>query len=422
MAKKSTAKIINNAEYDSGGVDGDLKKAVEVAKNNSPKNAEKVAQKSEQVTVENTSTKNTEQTNAPQKNTVKYSISNGFVNLLAKQNVSVGVTSYQSGKFYLLGRNPKGGLMINERIFQKAMGLYVEGNTMLLATLFQIQRFENILEKGQFINHTYDACYVPRTTYTTGVLDAHDVGLMKNGEVVFVNTRYNCLATTSSKNSFTPIWKPEFISQIINEDRCHLNGLAMENGAPKYVTAVSKSNTIDGWRDRRDNGGVVIDVTTNKIVCEGLSMPHSPKIYNGKLWVLNSGTGELGYVNQKENKFVSVAFCPGFLRGLSFSGKYAFVGLSKPRYERFEGLALDAKLKAADSEPWCGVQVIDLETGACVEWFRIDGAIAEIYDVAIAPNVACPMSLGFMSDEIKSLITHDDLNATYLSELQKKTK
>lgn len=340
---------------------------------------------------------------------ITYSISPGFVTLMARLGVSVALTSYQSGKFYLLGNNPKGGLMINERLFQKAMGICVEGNALVLATLFQIHRFENVLEKGQAINHTYDACYVPRVSYTTGVLDAHDVGILENGEIIFVNTLFNCLATTSVRHSFTPVWKPPFISQIIQEDRCHLNGLAMEAGKSRYVTAVSKSDTIDGWRDRRADGGIVLDVVTGDVVCKGLSMPHSPRLYRGRLWVLNSGTGELGTVDIQNRKFQALTFCPGFLRGLQLHEKYAFVGLSKPRYERFEGLALDEKLRKADSEPWCGIQVIDTETGACVEWFRIDGAVSEIYDLGIIPDISCPMSLGFATDEIKGLITHGAL-------------
>ncbi len=351
--------------------------------------------------------------NDPKKK-ISYSVSGGFTTMLKRLDLSVALTSYQSGKFYLLGRNPKGGLMINERLFQKAMGIWVEGTELVLATLFQIQRFHNVLKKGQFINHTYDACYVPRTTYTTGVLDAHDVGLTDKGEIVFVNTRHNCLATVDSKDSFTPIWKPTFISQIVAEDRCHLNGMAMENGRPAYVTAVSRSNTIDGWRDRRGDGGVVIDVRTNEIVCEGLSMPHSPRLHGGKLWVLNSGTGELGTVDIENKKFKPVVFCPGFVRGLAFSGKYAFIGLSKPRYQRFEGLALDQRLKDADSEAWCGIQVIDTETGTVAEWFRIDGAIGEVYDVNVLPGIACPMSLGFVADDIKGFITHGELNEEFL--------
>ena len=139
-------------------------------------------------------------------------------------------------------------------------------------------------------------------------------------------------------------------------------------------------------------------------------MPHSPRLWNGRLWLLNSGCGELGFVEfGAAPKFQTVAFCPGFVRGLGFHGKYAFVGLSKPRYQRFEGLDLDRRLREADSEPWCGVQVIDLTTGACVQWFRIDGAVAELYDVAVVAGCSQPMALGFANDEILSFITHENV-------------
>ncbi len=304
--------------------------------------------------------------------------------------------------------------MVDERFHRKAMGIsFPDKDTLLLATLFQIIKFKNVLEGDQQINNVFDTCYVPREIYVTGELDSHDIGQLKDGRIIFVNTLYNCLSTTSDRHSFTPLWKPPFVSKIVKEDRCHLNGLAMEDGVPRYVTAVSKSDTIDGWRDRRFDGGIIIDVATGEIVIGGLSMPHSPRVYRDKLWVLNSGTGELGWIERaekaKDAKFHSVAFCPGFVRGLSFHDKYAFVGLSKPRYERFEGLALDKKLADADSEPWCGVQVIDLDTGACVHWFRIDGPVAELYDLCVAPDVMRPMSLSFATNEVLGLITHDPL-------------
>jgi uncharacterized protein (TIGR03032 family) len=352
---------------------------------------------------------------APAEERVTYSMSPGLSGFLGAQRIALAVSSYQSGKFYLLGQNVDGGLLVDERFFRKAMGICVpDKDTILLATLFQIVRFKNVLNEGEQINNVFDACYVPRETYVTGELDAHDVGVLKDGRVVFVNTLYNCLATTSERHSFTPLWKPPFISKIVKEDRCHLNGLAMEDGVPRYVTAVSKSDTIDGWRDRRASGGVVIDVQSGAVVIDGLSMPHSPRLYRDRLWLLNSGTGELGWIEPGAGsggggKFHVLAFCPGFLRGLAFHGDYAFVGLSKPRYERFEGLALDRKLADADSEPWCGVQVIDLKSGACVHWFRLDGAVAELYDLAVVPGAMRPMSLGFGSNEILGLITHDPL-------------
>jgi uncharacterized protein (TIGR03032 family) len=356
-----------------------------------------------------------EETGKPAEEAITYSMSPGLAGFLGSQRIALAISSYQSGKFYLLGQNVDGGLLVHERFFRKAMGICVaDRDTILLATLFQILKFKNVLDPDQQINNVFDACYVPRDIAVTGELDAHDIGQLTDGRIVFVNTLYNCLATTSERHSFTPIWKPPFISKIIKEDRCHLNGLAMEDGVPRYVTAVSKSDTIDGWRDRRFDGGIVIDVQTGEIVIGGLSMPHSPRLYRDRLWVLNSGTGEIGWIERgasaEDAKFHVLAFCPGFVRGLAFHGKHAFVGLSKPRYERFEGLALDKKLAEADSEPWCGVQVIDLDTGACVHWFRIDGPVGELYDLGVVPGVVRPMALGFATNEILGLITHDKLS------------
>lgn len=339
--------------------------------------------------------------------TVTYSCSPGLAGFLTSIRASLAVSSYQSGKFYLLGRNAQGGLHVHERFFQKAMGIAAAPGELVLASLFQIIRFGNALKPGEMINNSFDACFVPRTCHVTGVLDAHDVGITRDGGVVFVNTRFNCLARPSADHSFTVLWKPSFISRIVDEDRCHLNGLAMGDGVPRYVTAVSRSDTIDGWRDRRSGGGVAIDVAENVIVCEGLSMPHSPRLWNGRLWLLNSGTGELGHVDTAERRFVPLCFCPGFLRGLAFHGNFAFVGLSKPRYQRFEGLPLDQRLADAGSDAWCGVQVINLSTGACVHWFRIDGAVAELYDVALVPGFTRPMALGLAGNDILSFITHD---------------
>lgn len=344
---------------------------------------------------------------------VDFSMSNGLVSRLARLGISLAFTSYQSGILYMLGRNPKGGAHLHQAGMPKPMGLCHGGDGRLLLTgAFQVIELANVLAPHERINNTFDACFMPRRMYMTGQLDAHDVAMDPAGKPIFVNTRFNCLATVDQHHSFKPIWRPEFIDGIVDEDRCHLNGLAVENGEPAYVTAVSKSNTIDGWRDRRADGGVVIDVRQDKIVCEGLSMPHSPRLYNGELWMLNSGTGELGVVTglgkgKAKARFEPRAFCPGFLRGLSIHGNLAFVGLSKPRYKRFEGLALDGKLAEADSEPWCGVQVIDLKTGNCVDWFRIDGAVAELYDVEVLPGVACPMSVSPNSGDLAALITYE---------------
>ena len=338
---------------------------------------------------------------------VEKSCSRGLAGWLAGNRLSLAITSYQSGRVYLVGSDKQGRVSFFERIFERAMGIVGNAQRMYLGGLYQLWRFENVLRSNEVIHGQFDKCYVPRNAQTIGDLDIHELGIRKNGKVVFINTKYSCLAELSQTHSFKAIWKPDFISKLTGEDRCHLNGLAMVDGEPKYVTAVSKSDAVDGWRDRRSDGGVVIDIDTNEIVCEGLSMPHSPRWANGKLWVLNAGTGHLGWVDFETKRFVPLTFMPGFLRGLSIIGNVAAVGLSKPRNQRFEGLQLDAELTKRDVEPWCGVQIVSLANGDVQQWIRFDGDITEIFDICFLPNVVNPMMVGLRTPEIRDLITFE---------------
>lgn len=326
-------------------------------------------------------------------------------NWLAEQGVSLAFTTYQTGKLFLIGLQVNGRLSIFERTFNRAMGLYATSSSLYLSSLYQLWRFENVLEPGQ-THQDYDRLYVPQVGYITGDLDIHDIAIDNYGKIIFVNTLFSCLATVSETHSFIPLWRPPFISKLAAEDRCHLNGLAMENGSPRYVSAVSQTDIADGWRDRRQNGGFIIDIANNEIILSNLSMPHSPRLYQNKLWLLNSGTGYFGYADLKTGKFEPVTFCPGYLRGLAFVGDFAVVGLSKPRHNKtFTGLALDKALSAKDAEARCGLQVIDLRTGDIVHWLRIEGIIEELYDVAILPKVQRPMALGFRTDEIRRVLS-----------------
>jgi uncharacterized protein (TIGR03032 family) len=338
---------------------------------------------------------------------VEKSCSRGFGPWLAKQNLSVAITSYQSGRLYLVGAGPQGKVSFYERIFERAMGVVGNHQRIFLGGLFQLWRFENVLRKGELANKMYDRCYVPRNAQTIGDLDIHELGIRKNGKVVFVNTKYSCLAELDPVHSFKAIWKPPFISKLAPEDRCHLNGLAMKDGEPKYASAVCKSDTVDGWRDRRKDGGVILDVETDEIVCEGLSMPHSPRWHNGKLWVLNAGTGYLGWVDFEAKKFVPFTFCPGFLRGLAMHGDIAAIGLSKPRNKRFEGLELDEELAKRDADPWCGVQFVSLTTGDVIQWIRFEGDLNEVFDVSFLPGVRNPMLVGLRTTDVRELITFE---------------
>lgn len=334
--------------------------------------------------------------------------SRGLTTWLARNSTSLAFSTYQTGKLFLVGTAPDGGLSVFERTFNRAMGLCGDGQTLWLSTQYQLWRFENALTEGQLHNDR-DRLYIPRAAHTTGDIDMHDVAVEDSGRVVFVATSLSCLGTISQQNSMTPLWQPPFISKLVPEDRCHLNGLALRDGKARYVTAVSKSDVADGWRSRRKDSGVVIDVTTNEILCEGLSMPHSPRWYRDQLWVLNSGRGEFGRVNLKTRRFEPVAFCPGYTRGLTFVGDHAVVSLSQPRHDKtFDGLELDAELARRDADAQCGLQVIDLNTGEIAHWLNVESEVTEIYDVVALPGALRPMALGLVTDEISRLLVLDD--------------
>src|SRR5687767_11684977 len=222
--------------------------------------------------------------------------SSHFADWLKQTGCSIAFTTYQAGKLFLLGVKEDGRLSIFERTFARSMGLAVsnDGRTLALATQYQIHRFDNLLAAGDVTSDGFDAVYAPHAGWVTGDLDAHDVGFGADGRPLFVNTLFSCVAAVSDGHSFRPVWRPAFISRLAAEDRCHLNGMALDGGQPRYVTAVSRSDVADGWRDRRAGGGIVIDVASNEIVAGGLSMPHSPRLHDGRLWLLNSGAGELG--------------------------------------------------------------------------------------------------------------------------------
>jgi uncharacterized protein (TIGR03032 family) len=330
--------------------------------------------------------------------------SRNFEAWLEERKVSLAFTTYQAGKLFLVGLGRDGRLSIVERSFERCMGLAGTAQTLWMSSLYQLWRFENVLDPG-VLHDGFDRLYAPQMSFITGDLDIHDIGLDGDGEPVVVNTLFSCLARPSATHSFIPVWRPSFISRLAAEDRCHLNGLAMLEGRPSHVTAISRSDVADGWREQRRDGGILMDVASNDIALSGLSMPHSPRWHDGRLWLVNSGTGEFGYADLAAARFIPVAFCPGYARGLVFMDGFAVIGLSRPR-ERgtFQGLALDDRLSAKSAEARCGLHVVDLKTGDAVHWLRIDGVVQELYDVISLPRVSRPSAIGFKTGEIRRTI------------------
>ncbi|GAB5467280.1 MAG: TIGR03032 family protein [Rhodospirillales bacterium] len=330
--------------------------------------------------------------------------SEGFAAWMREMNASIAFSTYQASRLLLIGPTQGEKVRINESSFERCLGLWGDGESLWVATLFQIWRLDNLLMPGKMHKH-YDRVYVPRMGYVTSNVDAHDLALNADGECLFANTAFSCLARTSPSASFVPIWRPNFITQMKSEDRCHLNGLAMRDGRAAFMTAIAESDEKQGWRELRGDGGLILSIADSEIVYRGLCMPHSPRWHDGKLWVINSGLGELGYLEPNDWQFRPVALLPGYGRGLTFIGDYAVVGVSMPRdMKTFGGLPLDDVLEEAGLLPKCGLVVVNLKTGTIDHHLWIEGHIVELYDVTMLEGVRSPMALDFNGKEIKRWI------------------
>lgn len=336
-----------------------------------------------------------------------FDTSRNFEAWLFSQNISLAFTTYEIGKIFTVGISPQTQLKFSERSFPRPMGLGVHDNGFWAGTMHQVWRFDNYLAPGA-MHKGHDALYMPSMAFTTGDVDVHDIH-MQGDSPLFVATQFNCIAEPVPGKSFRAVWRPPFIDRLAAEDRCHLNGMAIADGVLRYVTCVATTNLVGGWRERRRDGGVVLDVETGEAVATGLSMPHSPRLHDGRLWLLQSGTGELGHVDLATGRFEPVCFFPGFARGLAIHGDFAVVGVSLPREKTkdFQGLALQDRLRAEKVSPRCMIAIVNLRTGDLEHSIEVGAPIAEIYDVAILPGIRNPQLIGLQKDDIRFIVNPD---------------
>lgn len=338
---------------------------------------------------------------------VQIGVSRGLRQWLVDNSTSLAVSSYQSGRLIFVGAMDNGTVSIHQQRYDRVMGLCWTPNRLYLAARQFVWRLEDISGAAQQPPSSFDVVLAPRDAHSTGNIDVHEMAVDQAGRLIIVNTLYSCLATLDRAHSFRPIWKPSFISQLAPEDRCHMNGLGMLDGKPKYVTAVSQTDVADGWHGRPLPRGVIIDVETDRVVTDELSMPHSPRVVNGRLYALDSGRGFLVDVDIKTGRPSDIAFCPGFLRGLAIHGNYALVTVSKPREGGFTDLPIEREMNLRFATPMCGVLIIDLRSGDIVEWVKIEGDATELFAVELMPNVACPMSIGLGTPEFDNAVTFE---------------
>jgi uncharacterized protein (TIGR03032 family) len=316
-----------------------------------------------------------------------------FSAILQELGISVLVTTYQAGKLVML--RPDGDrLNTHFRGFSKPMGLAVDGDRLAIGTSVEIWEYHNAPAVARLLEPagSHDACFLPRSSVCTGDVQIHEMAWANSGgddpELWFVNTRFSCLCTRSNTHSFVPRWRPPFITALAPEDRCHLNGLCLAEGRPAFVTALGTTDTPGGWRADKKSGGVLLDVASGEAVARGLSMPHSPRWYDGRLWVLESGSGGFGCIDPAAGKYEALTVLPGFTRGLDFCGPLAFIGLSQVRESAvFSGISIAERPLA---ERCCGVWVVNVETGQTVAFVKFEDAVQEIFAVQVLPGVRHP--------------------------------
>jgi uncharacterized protein (TIGR03032 family) len=311
-----------------------------------------------------------------------------FPDILRELNSCVLVSTYQAGKLVIL-RPDKNSINTHFRTFNRPMGMAADRQRLMLGAMMEIVEFRNMPDVAKRMHDppVHDAVYMARRAHITGHIDIHEMAWDGDGAIWFINTLFSCLCTLDTKSSFVPRWRPKFVSHYAPEDRCHLNGLAMRNGIPRYVTALGETNDREGWRVNKRNGGLIIDVTTNRVITRGLSMPHSPRWYDNRLWVLESGRGALCTVDVKTGERSDVARVPGFCRGLDFIGPVAFIGLSQLR-----GTTpfTDIPITDDNSDRLSGVWVVHIGTGKTIAFLKFTGGVQEIFAVQAVPGVLFP--------------------------------
>jgi uncharacterized protein (TIGR03032 family) len=323
--------------------------------------------------------------------------------LLQKLNCSLAITTYQAGKVIFISPKDRDHLVQLPRQFSKPMGMALHGNAMALATINEVIVLANNPELARTYPkqpNVYDGLFLPRAAYFTGEADIHDLHWTAKG-LLAVTTRFSCLAYINDKNSFTPVWKPDFVSSITAEDRCHLNGVALKNDVPQYVSVLGKTDTPQGWRATKATGGCLIDITTNEIVAENLPMPHSPRLYDDKLYILLSATGELAEVDIETKRYKVLKQLDGFVRGMDRMGDYIFIGLSKLR----QTSTAFADLPIAKRSIFCGIVVMHLPTASVAGFIKYENSVEEIYDVKVLPGMQRPGILNHQKPDFRMALS-----------------
>jgi uncharacterized protein (TIGR03032 family) len=317
---------------------------------------------------------------------IDYQVTPSFVALLDELGCSLAISNYQSGAVMCFSSLGDGRPVQMYARFPAAMGLALDGERLAVATRTEVVVLTNSRKLAPSLPkypNLFDGYFLPRVRYTVGEAELHDM-VFDGPSIIAVNTRYSCICRIDGIHSFAPLWQPPFISQIRPGDRCHLNGMAREAGEIRYATALGTTDVPRGWTQDKLDGGVLMEVPSGRILAHGLCMPHSPRVIDGRLYLIEAGTGMLVEIDRSSGAKRAIVTLPGFARGLATHGGYVFVGLSLMRDSRpFEGLPVER----SGQELICGVVAVEIATGAVIGTLRYTGGCTEIHDLQVVPGI-----------------------------------
>ncbi|APW65130.1 TIGR03032 family protein [Poseidonibacter parvus] len=319
----------------------------------------------------------------PEKNKeekINLAYSKNIIEFFKQTKISILITTYQTNKIIILGQD-NGKIDLRYKDYPRPMGMCKKDGRLYAGLGHSIYQFSNFLGVTQNLEGgNFDACYIPQNIHFTGDIDIHEMEYLRD-ELYFINTKFSCLCIKEPNSSFKPIWKPPFISLLQPLDKCHLNGFCSKDGEPRYATALGTNNEPLGWRETKANGGVLMDVTTNEILASNLSMPHSPRWHQEKLYLLESGKGTISRYDFDTKEVVDIARVPGFTRGLDIVGDFAFIGVSKVRESAtFSGLEITKLPKRVS-----GVWIVNIKTGDIVSFVEFKSGVDEVFAITVLP-------------------------------------
>jgi uncharacterized protein (TIGR03032 family) len=313
--------------------------------------------------------------------TISFNYPDSLVQMLGQFGITLVISTYQSGKILLVGQDDN-KLDIRYKDFLRPMGMAAQGSNLWAGLGHGIWHFQNLATAAPLVDKEkkFTACYLPFNIHFTGDVDIHEMAF--SDQLYFINTKFSCLCVNDKVNSFVPVWKPPFITDLSPVDKCHLNGLGMRDERPRYVTMLGKTDAPLGWREHKADGGMIMDIDTNEILADGLSMPHSPRWHQDAIWFLESGKGAMCRLDPVTGEVVEKARVPGFTRGFHLVNDIAFVGVSKVRESAtFSGLPVTRL-----SRRICGVWVVDINTGKELTYIEFTGGVDEIFSVCVLPH------------------------------------